>query len=156
MFSLHNKNIKWFYRTNSRFAWRRWKKFGRVQKGYWIKRQTIVRYKKNYYRLLKKAYNVVANENTELKEHAENIKQRYQQKKKQEYFDREGEYFRQKQQQKCKKVIYEEESDSEFEIEESQYIPEEKEEIEEPKKEKQIGKNNIFNSLNNDAKRNKW
>ena len=46
------------------------------------------------------------------------------------------EYFRQKQPKKYKKVIYEEESDNGLEVEESQYVPEEKEQIEEPKKEK--------------------
>ena len=52
-------------------------------------------------------------------------------KQQQEYFDRKKEYFRQKQPKKYKNIIYEEESDSEPEVEESQYIPEEKEEIKE-------------------------
>ena len=56
--------------------------------------------------------------------------------------------------------IYEEGSDSEPELEESQCGPEEPEEkIEKPKLEKkqatQKRKNNIFDYLNNDAKRNK-
>ena len=56
--------------------------------------------------------------------------------------------------------MYEKESDSEPEEEESQYITENTAgEIREPKKEKknlpQKRKNNIFEYLNNDAKRNK-
>ena len=56
--------------------------------------------------------------------------------------------------------MYEGESDREPEGEESEYITEgTAEEIEEPKKEKEIlpqkRKNNIFEYLNNDAKRNK-
>lgn len=48
-----------------------------------------------------------------------------------------GEYFRPKQPKKYKKVIYEEESDSEPELGGSQYEPEEpEEEIEKPKIEK--------------------
>ena len=72
-----------------------------------------------------------------LKKYVENIKQRYQQYQKQqqeEYFNREREYFRKKQPKKDKKVVYKGESDSEPELEESQYVPEEiKEEIEKPK-----------------------
>ena len=101
--------------------------------------------------------------NTELKKYIENIKQRYQtvskKQQQQEYFDREKEYFRQKQPKKYKKVIYKEESDSEPEIEEGQYVHKEEEDIEEEKKEvKQLPqkrKNKIFNYLNKDAKRNK-
>ena len=61
-----------------------------------------------------------------------------------------------------KKVVYEEESDSKPEVDESEYVPEEtEEEIEKPKIEKkkkqpaQKRKNNIFEYLNNDSKRNK-
>ena len=60
-------------------------------------------------------------------------------------------------QKKYKKVVYEEESDSEPEAEESQYIPEE-EHIEQEKEQKQQApkrKNKIFEYLNKDAKRNK-
>ena len=67
-------------------------------------------------------------ENNELKKYIENIKQRYQQDQKQqqqEYFNREREYFRQKQPKKYKKVVYEGASDSEPEVEEVQYEPEE-------------------------------
>ena len=56
--------------------------------------------------------------------------------------------------------MYEEESDSEPEMHESEHVPEErKEEIEKPKVGKKQtppkGKNNIFEYLKNDAKRNK-
>ena len=56
--------------------------------------------------------------------------------------------------------MYEEESDSEPEVDESEYVPEEtEEEIEKPKVGKKQPpskrKNNIFEYLNNDAKRNK-
>ena len=88
----------------------------------------------------KKSYGDVAKENIELKKYVENIKQRYQQYQKrqqQEYFDKEREYFRQKQPKKYKKVVYEEESDSEPDVDESEYVPEETdEEIEKPKIEK--------------------
>ena len=61
---------------------------------------------------------------------------------------------------KHKKVVYKKESDSEPEVDESEYVPEETEE--EIKKHK-VGKkqpppkwkNNIFEYLNNDSKRNK-
>ena len=73
---------------------------------------------------------------------------------------KEREYFRQKQPKKHKRVVYEEESDSEPEVDESEYVPEEtEEEIEKPKVGKKQTppkrKNNIFEYLNNDAKRNK-
>ena len=91
----------------------------------------------------KRSYDAVLKENTELKQYIENIKQRYQQYQKQqqqEYFDKEREHFRQKQPKKYKKVVYEKESDSEPEEEKNGYIPEETEEIEEPKKGKKTHK----------------
>ena len=87
----------------------------------------------------KKSYSTVVNKNTELKKYVENIKQRFQQyqKQQQEYFNREREDFRQKQPKKYKKVVHQEESASEPELEESQYVPEETEdEMEKPKIEK--------------------
>ena len=42
--------------------------------------------------------------------------------------NKEREYFRQKQPKKYKKVVYEEESDSEPEVDEGDYVPEEIEE----------------------------
>ena len=61
---------------------------------------------------------------------------------------------------KYKKVVYEEETNSEPEVEESQYTPGNKfiEEEEKPNEQKQQvpkQKNKIFNYLNKDAKRNK-
>ena len=52
----------------------------------------------------------------------------YQQQQQQEYLNKEREYFRQKQPKKYKKVVYEEESDSEPEVDEGDYVPEEIEE----------------------------
>ena len=57
-------------------------------------------------------------------------------------------------------TTYEEESDSEPDVDECEYVPEETEEkIEKPKDGKKQSapkrKNNIFKCLNNDAKRNK-
>ena len=63
-------------------------------------------------------------------------------------------------QQKYKKLVYNEESDSEPELEESQYVPEETEKETEILKIDKIQpaqkrKNNIFEYINNDAKKNK-
>ena len=92
---------------------------------------------KKIYEALKKSYDSVIQENIKLKKYIENMKRRYQQYQKwqqQEYFDKEREYFRQKQPKKYKKVVYEEESDSEPEVDKSEYVPEETEEvIEKPK-----------------------
>ena len=67
-------------------------------------------------------------------------------------------YFRRPQKKYIyKKIVYEEESDSEPEAEESPYIPEE-EHIEQKIEQKQQAprtKNKIFEYLNKDAKRNK-
>ena len=57
-------------------------------------------------------------------------------------------------QEKYKKVIYEEEVGSEPELEENVY-EEIEEEPEKPKKVQQKRKNNIFEFINNNAKRNK-
>ena len=78
---------------------------------------------KKLLQVAKKSYDSVVKENSDLKQYIEKLKQRYQQHQKQqqqEYFDREREYFRQKQPKKYKKVVHEEESDSEPEIEEKQ------------------------------------
>ena len=128
-----------------------------------------------------KSCDSVVKENSELKKYVENIKQRYQQYQKQQQEDiyREKEYFRQKQPKKYKKVIYKEQSenntlgknnqnnikkviyeeaDSEPEIEESQYMPEEEEDIDKEGKEAsppQKKNNKIFDYSSKDAKRNK-
>ena len=64
-------------------------------------------------------------------------------------------YF-QRQPKKYKKVVYQEESDSELEVEEDQYISEEKpikQDIEQKQPAKR--KDNLFENLNKDAKRGK-
>ena len=89
------------------------------------------------------SYNSVIRENQELKKFIENIKiryQQYQQEQQQKYLDREREYFskeRERQPKRYKKVVYEEEPDSEPEVDENEYLSEEIEEnVEKPKLEK--------------------
>ena len=82
-------------------------------------------------------------ENKQLKECIANIKKRYQEyqhRQQQEQYSRDREYFEQKPQKNYKKVVCEEETDSEPEVEESQYTPEDEfieEEEEKPKEQKQ-------------------
>ena len=91
----------------------------------------------------------------------ENIKQgynQYQQQQQVQYIQRERNYYTEKQPKKYKKVIYEEEHDSEPEVEDNAYASEETEEESakpKPKKVQKKQKNNIFEYINNDAKRNK-
>ena len=110
----------------------------------------------------KENYDSVVNKNTELKKYIENIKQRYQQYQKwqqQEYifWQRKGILSA----KKYLKVVYQKENDSEPEVVDSQYVPEEteEEEIEKPKREKnqvtQKGNSYIFEYSNSEAKRNK-
>ena len=102
-------------------------------------------------------------ENKQLKEYIANVKKRYQKYQhlqQQEQYPGDREYFERKPQKKYKKVVYEEEIDSEPEVEENQYTPEEEfiEEEEKQKEQKQQApkrKNTIFDYLNKDAKRNK-
>ena len=96
------------------------------------------------------------------KKDIENIKQKYQQylkqQRQQQHFDKEREYCWWKQPKKYKKSYLRGGECSEPEIEQKEYVPEEKEEIEEPKKETKRPvqrRNNIFDYLNNNAKRNK-
>ena len=109
----------------------------------------------------KKSYYKVVSENKELKNYIENIKQgynQYQQQQQAQYIQRERNYYIEKQPKKYKKVIYEEEHDSEPEVEDNDYTSEETEEESakpKPKKVQQKQKNNIFGYINNDAKRNK-
>ena len=99
-------------------------------------------------------------ENKQLKEYIVNIKQifnQYQQRLEEENFLWEK-YF-QRPKKKYKKAVYEEETDSEPEAEESQYVPEdepvgqgkEKEQKQLPPKRK----TKIFEYLNKDAKKHK-
>ena len=100
-------------------------------------------------------------ENKELRNYIENIKQgynQYQQQQQAQYIERERNYYTEKQPKKYKKVIYEEEHDSEPEVEDNVYASEETEEESakpKPKKVQKKQKNNIFEYINNDAKRNK-
>ena len=77
------------------------------------------------------SYNSVARENQELKKYIENIKVRYhqyQQQQHQKYIDRERENFNgeiERQPKRYKKVVYEEEPDSEPEVDENGYLSEE-------------------------------
>ena len=93
---------------------------------------------KRYLREQKNSYDSIVKENKQL-EYIINIKERfkqYQQQQQQQEFVREKEYFQQRPQKRYKKVVYEEETDSEPEAEESQYIPED-ETIEQGKEQKQ-------------------
>ena len=87
----------------------------------------------------KTSYNSIVKENKQLKEYIASIKQRfneYQRQQEEQYLLREIEYF-QRPQEKYKKVVYKEETDSEPDIEEIQYIPENKP-IEKEKEKKQF------------------
>ena len=108
----------------------------------------------------KTSYHSMVKENKQLKEYIVNIKQifcHYQQRLEEQNFLREK-YF-QRPQKKYKKVVYQEETDSEPEAEESQYVPEnEPFEQEKEKEQKQLPpkrKTKIFEYLNKDAKKHK-
>ena len=76
----------------------------------------------------KTSHNSIVKENKQPKEYIASIKQRfneYQWQQEEQYLLREKEYF-QRPQEKYKKVVYKEETDSETDIEEIQYIPENK------------------------------
>ena len=103
----------------------------------------------------------MVNENKQLKEYVANIRQRYQlyqQQQQQEQFSRERECF-QRSQKRYKKVVYKEETDTEFEEGENQYVPEDKfieQEKQKEQKQPQVKrKNKIFDYLNKNAKGNK-
>ena len=78
----------------------------------------------------KKNYGKTVAENKEMKVYIQNIKQKfskYQQQQQAQFLEREKEYYNKKQPKKYKKVIYEEELDSEPELEEEDYVAEEPE-----------------------------
>ena len=111
-----------------------------------------------------KSFNSVVRENQELRNFMGNIEvkyQQYQQQQQKQFLGREREYFREKQPKRHEKVVYEEETDSEPEANENKYLSEEIEEDTEkqtPEKknpQQQKRKNNIFEYINDDAKRNK-
>ena len=90
---------------------------------------------KKYLKEQKNSYDSLLKENKQLKEYIVNIKQRfkqYQQQQQQEFLQ-DREYFQMSQPKRYKKVVYEEETDSESETVESQYVPE-NEPIEQEKK----------------------
>ena len=77
------------------------------------------------------SYASVVRENQELKKYIENIKvryQQYQQQQQQKYIDRKKEYFREREPKRYKKFVYEEEPDSEPEVDGNEYLSEEIEE----------------------------
>ena len=86
----------------------------------------------------KASYDSLLKENKQLKEYIVNIKQRFkqyqqQQQQQQQEFLQDREYFQRPQPKRYKKVVYEEETDSESEVVESQYVSE-NEPIEQEKK----------------------
>ena len=69
----------------------------------------------------KESYNETVAENKELKTYIENIKQRfsqYQQWQQSQFLENQKNYYKERPQKKYKKVVYEEEPDSEPELEE--------------------------------------
>ena len=108
----------------------------------------------------KESYNKTVAENKELKTYTENIKQRfsqYQQWQQSQFLENQKNYYEERPQKKYKKVVYEEEPDSEPELEEEYSAEEIKEEpeIKKSRKKTEKRKNNIFGNINNDAKRHK-
>ena len=85
----------------------------------------------------KASYDSLLKENKQLKEYIVNIKQRFkqyqQQQQQQQEFLQDRKYFQRPQPKRYKKVVYEEETDSESEVVESQYVSE-NEPIEQEKK----------------------
>ena len=105
----------------------------------------------------KESYNKTVAENKELKTYIENIKQRfsqYQQWQQSQFLENQKNYYEERPQKKYKKVVYEEEPDSEPELEEEYSAEEIKEEpeIKKSRKKTEKRKNNIFDNINNDAK----
>ena len=81
----------------------------------------------------KESYNKTVAENKELKTYTENIKQRfsqYQQWQQSQFLENQKNYYEERPQKKYKKVVYEEEPDSEPELEEEYSAEEIKEEPE--------------------------
>ena len=84
----------------------------------------------------KNSYDSLLKENKQSKEYIVNIKERFkqcQQQRQQQEFLQDREYFQRQQIKRYKKVVYEEETDSESEAIESQYVAE-NEAIEQEKK----------------------
>ena len=109
----------------------------------------------------KNSYDRTVAENKELKAYIQNIKQpfkEYQQRQQAQFLENQKNYYEKTQPKWYKKVVYEEEPDSEPELEEEEYCADKKEEepkIKKSKKNEQKKNNNIFHYINKDAKRNK-
>ena len=86
---------------------------------------------KNILISVKKCYDKTVAENKELKMYIENTKQRfsqYQQQQQAQFLENQKNYYEERPQKKYEKVVYEEEPDSEPELEEEEYSAEEIEE----------------------------
>ena len=76
----------------------------------------------------KNSYDKTVAENKELKAYIQNIKQRfqeYQQQQQARFLENQKNYYEKREPKSYKKVVYEEEPDSEPELEEEEYCPEE-------------------------------
>ena len=110
----------------------------------------------------KQSYDKTVAENRELKAYIENLKQHIQQQQVQ-FLEKQRNYYQEKKttSRKYKKVVYQEETESEPEFEEEEQVESESEQIEkEPeikkaRSKKREAKSNIFDYINKNAKRNK-
>ena len=110
----------------------------------------------------KQSYDKTVAENRELKAYIENLKQHIQ-KQQVQFLDKQRNYYQEKKTipRKYKKVVYQEETESEPEFEEEQQLESESEKIEKEPEIKQApskkreAKSNIFDYINKNAKRNK-
>ena len=97
-----------------------------------------------------KEYDKTVAENKELKIYIGNIKQRYaqyQQQQQAQFLEKQKQYYESKTPKKYKKIVQEEELDSELKLEEEEYSADEAEEepkIKKTKKNREKQKNNIF------------
>ena len=108
----------------------------------------------------KNSYDKTAVENKELNAYIQNIKQRfqnYQQQQQTQFLENQKNYYGKREPKRYKKVVYQEEPESEPELEEEEKLEDEiEEEPEIKKKRSEIRKNNnIFDYINKNAKRNK-
>ena len=110
----------------------------------------------------KQSYDKTVAENRELKAYIENLKQHIQ-KQQVQFLDKQRNYYQEKKTipRKYKKVVYQEETESEPEFEEEEQLESESEKIEKEPEIKQApskkreAKSNIFDYINKNAKRNK-
>ena len=76
----------------------------------------------------KNSYNKTVAENKELKAYIQNIKQHFQEHQQQQqtrFLENQKNYYEKREPERYKKVVYEEEPDSELELEEEEYCPDE-------------------------------